>query len=59
MIAGHQTFNTKHQTPNANTTHFQKNPHLPTPDRESLFFFFFFFFITLGLELTNTKVYEP
>ena len=23
------------------------------------FFFFFFFFITLGLELSDTKVYEP
>ena len=22
-------------------------------------FFFFFFFITLGLELSDTKVYEP
>ena len=25
----------------------------------TLWFFFFFFFITLGLELSDTKVYEP
>ena len=24
-----------------------------------VFFFFFFFFITLGLEMSDTKVYEP
>jgi len=23
------------------------------------FFFFFFFFVTLGLEMSDTKVYEP